>query len=77
MAKTVCRARKQGIVRERGKASIEFYKDGKPQYYCYGYGDPMTDELLEVCKNCIDHVDSAEAERDYEEWQKEKERRKE
>lgn len=57
MAKTICKAVKKRIVPRRGKASLEFYKDGKPQYYCYGYKDEMTDELLDVCKNCEDNVD--------------------
>lgn len=64
MAKTVCKAAKQGIVKQRGKPSIEWHKDGIPQYYCYGYIDMMTDELLEVCRNCIDHVDRAQEDMD-------------
>ena len=47
-------------VKERGKSSIEFYKDGKPQYYCYGYVDSMTDELLDECKRCPEHVYKAQ-----------------
>ena len=56
MSKTVCQAAKQGIVKQRGRPSIEFYKDEEPQYYCYGYINAMTDEILEVCKNCKDNV---------------------
>lgn len=57
MAKTVCRAKKTGQVPERGKPSIEWDdKDGKPQYYCYGYKDAMTDDLLDVCRECRDNV---------------------
>ncbi len=70
MAKTVCKAVKRGIVPKRGRPSIEWYKDGVPQYYCYGYYDKMTDEILDVCKNCVDHVDHTEAEKDYEEYWK-------
>lgn len=66
MAKTVCKAVKQRIVDRRGRPSIEWHKDGVPQYYCYGYADPMTDELLEVCQSCIDHVNHAEE--DFEIW---------
>lgn len=66
MAKTVCEAVKQRIVPSRGKSSIEWHKDGVPQYYCYGYVDMMTDELIEVCRNCIDHVDRAAE--DHEKW---------
>ena len=38
-----CRAKESGKVSRRGQPSIEWYKDGKPQYYCYGYIDKMTD----------------------------------
>ena len=56
MGKTICQAKKNGEVTRRGKASIEYYKDGKPQYFCYGYKDTMSDELLETCQKCIDNV---------------------
>jgi hypothetical protein len=56
MSRTICRAKKIGKVAERGKASVEWYKDKKPQYYCYGYKDLRTDELLEVCRDCKDNV---------------------
>jgi hypothetical protein len=64
MNKTVCRAKKTGAVRERGKASLEWHKDGKPQYYCYGYKDKMTDDLLDVCRNCKDNVNYAQDDMD-------------
>ena len=51
-----CRAKESGKVSRRGEASIEWYKEGKPQYYCYGYIDKMTDELLPECKECLRHV---------------------
>lgn len=38
----------------RGRPSTEFYLHGKPQIYCYGWLDAMTDEPLEVCKKCKD-----------------------
>ena len=38
----------------RSKAETDFYKDWKPQIYCLGWIDPMTDEPLEVCQNCND-----------------------
>ena len=49
-----CLAKKnsRGEIKEKGKATIEWYKDGKPQYYCYGYIDRRTDEPLEECKQC-------------------------
>ena len=60
MGRVICQAKKTGQVKYRGKPTIEWYKDGKPQYYCYGYRDAMTEEPLEVCKNCADFVDRAE-----------------
>lgn len=56
MNKPICIAKKAGIVAERGKASIEWYKDGEPQYYCYGYMDKSTDYYIEVCRNCKNNV---------------------
>ena len=47
-------------VKRRGKASLEFYKNGKPQYYCSGYIDAMTDELIDECKRCKQHVNKAQ-----------------
>lgn len=60
MGRVICQAKKTGRVKHRGKPTIEWYKDGKPQYYCYGYRNVMTEEFLEVCKNCADFVDRAE-----------------
>ena len=54
-----CKAKERGKVSRRS-ASIEWYKDGKPQYYCYGYIDKMTDELLPECKECRRHVSKAQ-----------------
>lgn len=57
MSKIVCRARKTGQVKRRGKASIEWLDDNdKAQYYCFGYIDWSTEELLDVCKECRDNV---------------------
>ena len=55
-----CKAKEHGKVAYRGKPSIEWYKDGKPQYYCYGYIDKMTDELLPECQECSSHVYKAQ-----------------
>ncbi len=55
-------------IKEKGRASIEFYKDGKPQYYCYGYIDKRTDELIDECKECPEHVYKAQA--DLDRWKK-------
>lgn len=41
----------------RGKPSTEFYIDGKPQIYCYGWtldSDGDIDAAPECCKNCLD-----------------------
>lgn len=61
-----CRAKESGKAIRRGKPSIEWYKDGKPQYYCYGYIDTMTDDVLPECKKCRNHVDKAQD--DLEAW---------
>lgn len=55
-----CKAKTNGEVSKRGKSSIEGYKDGIPQYYCYGYNDSSTEELIETCKNCKENVIYAE-----------------
>lgn len=55
-----CELVRTGQVKQKGKASIEWYmEDTRPQYYCYGYTDYMTDELLPECKRCEKHVDKA------------------
>lgn len=45
----------------KGRASIEYYKDTVPQYYCYGIIDRVNDELIEACKKCPYQVGKAEA----------------
>ena len=55
-----CRAKENDKVLRRGEPSIEWYKDGKPQYYCYGYIEKMSDELLPECKECRSHVSKAQ-----------------
>ena len=60
MATVICKAKQKGIVKRRGKPTIEFYKDEKPQYYCYGYTDVETGEPIEACKQCKDFVDFAQ-----------------
>ena len=72
MATVRCEAKKKGVVKRRGKPTIEFHKDGKPQYYCYGYIDYSTDEPLDECKQCKDFVDHAQEdlERNMEDEQK-------
>lgn len=48
----------------RGRPTTEFYKNDKPQIYCLGWTDRMTDEPLEVCKNCKDFVHGKQIEYD-------------
>lgn len=55
-----CRAKESGKVIRRGKPSIEWHKDGKPQYYCCGYVNTMTDDVLPECKECRNYVDKAQ-----------------
>ena len=59
-----CLAKKRPDIKDKGKSSIEFYKDGKPQYYCYGYIDQRTDELIEECKQCKRQVYKAQEDLD-------------
>lgn len=49
----------------RGKPVTDFYKNGKPQIYCYGWMDKMTDEPLEICQNCKDWVYGEQCEIDF------------
>lgn len=55
-----CKAKENGKVARRGLPSVEWYKNGKAQYYCRGYIDRRTDELLPECKDCSRHVDKAQ-----------------
>ena len=50
----------------RSRPTTEFYKNGKPQIYCLGWQDPMTDEPLEVCRNCKDFFGGEQCEYDFE-----------
>ena len=65
MSKVRCILAKSKVKR-RGQATVEWYKDGVPQYYCYGYIDKMTDEPLSECKECRDYVGKAQD--DLEAW---------
>ena len=59
-----CKAKERGKVSRRWEMSIEWYKDGKPQYYCYGYLDKMADEMLPECKECSIFVGKAQDDMD-------------
>lgn len=67
-----CKAKALGLVKYRGKPSIEWHKNGKPQYYCYGYIDMGTESLLPVCRACKDHV--YQAQEDVENYNKSKQK---
>ena len=58
MGKVKCILRKRGL--ERGRATVEWYKDGIPQYYCYGQFDRAPEEPLLECRNCRDFVERAQ-----------------
>lgn len=67
MAKTICQAKKNGTVKSHEKPSIEWYRDKKhAQYYCCGYTDKSTGELIDACKTCIDHI--SRAQKDINDW---------
>lgn len=55
-----CKAKLRKDIKERGKPSIEFHFEGKPRYFCYGYIDQRTDELIDECKECPEHVYKAD-----------------
>ena len=68
MVHTFCKLGKNN----RGLPTTEFYIDGKPQVYCYGRTDSMTEEALPECKSCPDWVHGEQCEKDF---KKELERR--
>ena len=51
---------------KKTRPTCEWYKDGKPQYYCLGYIDLMNDLPLEECENCKKFVSHAQENLD--EW---------
>lgn len=57
-----CPAKDKGEVPRRGQASAEFYENGKPRYFCRGYIDKMTDELIDTCRSCRQNVIYAQEE---------------
>ena len=52
---------------KRGRPSTEFYKNGKPQIYCMGWMDCMTESPIEECRHCKDFVMGTQIELDIEE----------
>jgi hypothetical protein len=51
----------------RSRAETAFWIDGKPQIYCAGWYDRMTDEPLEICAKCADWAYGEQCDKDYEE----------
>lgn len=49
----------------RGRPTTEFYKDGKPQIYCFGWIDKRYDEYLDECLRCPDFVWGEQCEKDF------------
>lgn len=59
--KSKCIAVTNKAVARKGKPSLEFHhRDGRPAYYCQGYVDSMTDELIRECAICENHVTNAQ-----------------
>ena len=65
---SMCELVRRGKVKHRGIPSKEWFKHGKPMFYCFGYKDNMTDELLPECARCRKHVSRADD--DQREWLK-------
>lgn len=57
--------RKCPVKGKRGIPSTEFYIDGKPQIYCLGCQDVVTDEPLPECKKCKDWANGEQCEKDF------------
>ena len=64
---THCELVINGKATRKGEPSIEFHIDGKPQYYCNGYVDPMTDDTYDECRRCPKWVSGDKANKDWEE----------
>lgn len=70
MFKQNCKAIKlEESISIRGKPTIEWYDNGKPQYYCMGYKDSSIEQPLKTCKNCIDFVGGSQIEIDFKKFQ--------
>lgn len=60
-SKVRCKAKKLSHIKRKGKPSIEWHdREGNPQYYCCGYVDFMTEELMDVCFQCKNNVHHAQ-----------------
>ena len=54
-------------LKNRGNPITAFWIKDKPQIYCSGWIDIMTEEVLPECKNCKDYVDGNQCDIDFEE----------
>jgi len=68
MATVNCKAKQNKEVKMRGKPTLEWHKNDTPMYYCYGYKDSSTEELLNTCSKCKDCV--IHAQEDFENFTK-------
>lgn len=64
MAVSKCELVINGTVKHKGRASIEFYHDAKPVYFCMGYWNQYYDNYCDECLRCSMHVDKAQSELD-------------
>ena len=55
-----CKAKLRPDIKDRGKPSVEFVFEGKPRYFCYGYIDQSTEELIDECRECPENVHRAD-----------------
>lgn len=53
-----------GKSKRRGRASTEFYRNGVPQIYCYGFMNSLTGEPLKECQECLDWAYGDQVSRD-------------
>lgn len=51
-----CKAKLRPDIKDRGKPSVEFVFEGKPRYFCYGYIDQSTEELIDECREYPENV---------------------
>lgn len=52
----------------RGRPITQFVKDGKPQIYCLGVYDRVTDMALDICQKCPDWADGEQCFEDFQRW---------
>lgn len=55
-----CKAVANREAKAKGKPTIEFCINGKPQYYCMGIIDNSTEGILQTCVKCKQYVGKAQ-----------------